>query len=418
MEYIQAVLFTFKYILGQNSNTDILYLFSALVLLFYAWRRHDKFAFILKTSVPFAIVCIGMALLYPQIDVLRLFIFFAKMVLNVTFMLFVAYNSRKWKLTKFVKTVVLILAVETGLAFLLPNSSLWVTENLIGGTESVVRLKLFFLNAGALSYACGFVLILLVYQLITEEVVWHQVIGVVVVITDIYLSYGLGGLTSALMAVVFMLCLTYVYKFKDLQVKNKRKFIVISVLSFVSIATMIITNVVYVNRAKNIIEGTDYILVQKLLNPMSKIGNVLLQTKWLGVGFGNANTDYALKVLDVSNAYPNSFLRIIAEGGIIGIALVLFVVVGLMYISFKNGGMIDKSLCVYILVYQFVGGYFTDPTNFLIYGLIIGNCIKRQIKATGTTKFKLFMPVVKETLFVGEIGVSEIIGTTKKTLVK
>ena len=57
MEYIQAVLFTFKYIFGQTGNTDLFYFFSVVALLFYAWRRHDKLAFILKATIPFAIVC-------------------------------------------------------------------------------------------------------------------------------------------------------------------------------------------------------------------------------------------------------------------------------------------------------------------------------------------------------------------------
>lgn len=410
MEYIQAILFTFKYILGQNGNTDLLYLFSAVAFLFYVWRRHDKVAFILKASIPLAIVCVGMTIFYPHIEVLRVFIFLAKMVLNITFMLFVAYNNRKWKLTKFVKAVVLILVAETGLAFLLPDSQLWITEKLIDGVGNVTRLRLFYSNASALSFACGFILILLVYQFITEEVAWHQVIGVVVVIADLYLSYGIGGLASALMAVVFMLCLAYIYKFKNVQIKNKKKFVIVSALSFISVLTVIISNSICVDRTKNIIDETDYILTTKLLTPMSKIGDVLTKTKFLGVGFGNANTSYALRVLDVDNAYPSSFLRIIAEGGIFGIVLILFVIVSLVYISFKNGNIVDKSLCIYILVYQFAGGYFTDPTNFFVYGLIFGSCIKRQIEATGTTKIKLFMPVVKEKLWIGQIGHKRLYG--------
>ena len=219
MEYIQAVLFTFKYIFGQTGNTDLFYLFSVVALLFYAWRRHDKLAFILKATIPFAIVCMGMAFLYPNIDRMRVWVFLGKVLLNITLMLFVAYNSRKWKLTKFVNAVVWILAVETGLAFMLPNSSMWTTESLMGGEEFVTRLRLFYLNAGALSFACGFILILLVYQLITEEVVWHQVIGVLIIGFDIYLSYGMSGMACAVMAVAAMLLLAYIYKFNGIKLK-------------------------------------------------------------------------------------------------------------------------------------------------------------------------------------------------------
>lgn len=410
MEYIQAVLFTLKYILGQTSKTDLLYIFSAIALLFYAWRRHEKVALILKASLPIIVVCIGMAIFYPHIEPLRVFVFLKKMILNITFMLFVAYNSRKWKLTKFVKAVVLILVAETGLAFLLPDSQLWITETFADGAENVTRLKLFYSSAGALSFACGFMLILLVYQLITEDVVWHQVIGVVVVIADIYLSYGMGGITSSLMAVAFMLCLAYVYKFKNLGLKNRKKFIIVSILSFASVLSIIIANSIYVVRTRNIFESADYILNTRLLIPISRIGKVLIQTKFLGVGFGNASTSYALNTMDMGQVYPNSFLRIIAEGGVFGITLVLIVIIGLVCVSFKFGSIVDKSLCVYILVYQLTGGDFTDITNFFIYGLILGSCIKNEIEVTGSTKFKLFLPIVKEKLIVGQIGHKRLFG--------
>ena len=404
MEYIQAVLFTFKYIFGQTGNTDLFYLFSAVALMFYLWRRHDKLAFILKATIPFAIVCMGMVFLCPNIDRMRVWVFLGKMLLNITLMLFVAYNSRKWKLTKFVKAVVWILAAETGLAFMLPNSSMWITERFMGGAESVTRLRLFYLNAGALSFACGFILILLVYQLITEEVVWHQVIGVLIIGFDIYLSYGMSGMACAVMAVAAMLLLAYIYKFNGIKLKEKKKFVIACSLSFVAVVGIIISNSIYVGRTKSVLAGTDYILVTKLLHPLRMMGKVLSKTNFLGVGFGNANTSYALDIMDAGIAYPNSFLRIIAEGGVFGILLVLTIVIGLGYTAFKYGSIVDKSLCIYVLIYQFVGGYFTDPTNFLIYGLIIGSCIKNKIEQTGSIGIKLFMPKKPQRLLLAELG--------------
>lgn len=410
MEYILAVLFTFKYIFGTSGNTDLLYLFSIIALLFYAWRRHDKFSLIMKTSIPLVIMCSGMVLFYPDIDAFRVLVFLGKMILNITFALFAAYNSRKWKIAKFLKVVILILAVETGLALLLPDSGLWITEKLIYGVEDVTRLKLFYLNAGALSFSCGFILILLVYQVITEEIVWHHVIGIVVVLIDIYLSYGIGGLISALLAVAVMLILAYIYRFKGVNKRSRKTFLWVSIISFASVLAVIITDSVYALRAKNVLEGTDYILNTKLLNPLKNIGNVLGKTNFLGVGFGNSNTDYAYSIMDVNYAYPNSFLRLVAEGGIFGIVIIALLIIGLLYVSFKYGKIIDKSLCIYVIVYQFAGGYFTDPTNFLIYGLIIGNCIKNEIEINGSAKLRLFNPVIKEKLKIAQIGHKRLYG--------
>lgn len=183
-----------------------------------------------------------------------------------------------------------------------------------------------------------------------------------------------------------------------------------------AVVGIIISNSIYVARIKSVLAGTDYILVTKLLHPLRMMGS-LSKTNFLGVGYGNVNTSYATDILDAGMAYPNFFLRIVAEGVVYGILLVLTIIIGLVYTAFKYGSIVDKSLCIYILIYQFVGGYFTDPTNFLIYGLIIGSCIKNKIEQTGSIGIKLFMTQISLIISLAQIGVSEIIGTTKKTLV-
>ena len=50
------------------------------------------------------------------------------------------------------------------------------------------------------------------------------------------------------------------------------------------------------------------------------------------------------------------------------------------------------------------GGYFTDPTNFFIYGWILGDCFYNIVDATGTCSIKLFVPVHKDKLKIAMIG--------------
>ena len=404
MEFIQAFLFTSKYIMGRSGNTDIFYLFSVFTLLFYAWKRHDKLGYIFKLLMPFVVLTFIMAFAYPWTRVDRSFIFLAKMALNLTLMVFVAYNCRRWKMFRFVETIVLIHGIETVIALLFRNSVLWTPEEFVDGIVSASRLRLFYMNAGALAFASGLVLVMLVYQIMTEEVFWKQAVGASVMIADLYLSYGIGGITCAFIAIFSMLCVGYTRKVKkgDIRVLKRYK----SASLFMAVATIValLLNQTYLGRIVGIINGSDSLVNQKIVIPISKLGHVFKETYFLGVGFGNGNTEFALELIDSNIAFPNSFLRIIAEGGIFGILLVIVCVFGLGYFCLKNGNNIDKALFIYITIYQMTGGYFTDPTNFFIYGWILGDCFYNIVDATGTCPIKLFVPVHKDKLKIAMIG--------------
>lgn len=405
MEYIQAFLFTSKYILGRDRNTDIFYLFAGLAFLFYLWKRHGHLKLIIQIVSPIAVICTLMAFAYPWASALRCLVFLAKTLLNITLMVFVAYNCRKWKMIRFAELIVWIHAVETLLAVILPESSLWVSDYAVDGVGMVTRLRLFYQSAGAMAFACGFVLVLLVYQLITEEVVWHQVLGIGVMALDLFLAYGIGGISCTLLAVSAMLFMAYIHDYhRKWNEKRTFRYVNGAVLTL-GIATLLCTfSAVYRDRIRGIFTGTDSILFTKLINPLREMDYVLIKTHFLGVGFGNANTTFALNLLNADKAYPNSFLRIISEGGIFGILLVLLVVLGIGFYCLKYGNVIDRSLYIYIVSYQMIGGYFTDPTNFFIYGWIIGDCIKNQIQETGTCRLKFFLPEKKEKLHIAMIG--------------
>lgn len=405
MEYIQAFLFTSKYLLGRNGNTDIFYLFAVFALLFYIWKRPEHLKLVCRVVLPVCFSCFFMVIFYPWINATRCFIFLAKIVLNSTLFVFVAYNCRKWKVIRFAETIVWIHALETVLAVLLPNSSMWTTDVSLEGIGRVTRLRLFYQDAGTMAFACGFVLVLLVYQLITEEIVWRQIIGIGVMGTDLYLAFGIGGISCTLLAVAAMLIMSFIYDRKHKE-EQKRSFHYVGG----TIATMLVAglllafNSVYFGRIRGIIGGTDSILQVKIVQPLRSIGKVLEETNYLGVGFGNANTRFALDLMGINKAYPNSFLRIIAEGGIFGILLVAVIVFGMGFFCLKYGNVIDRSLYLYVVAYQLTGGYFTDPSNFFIYGWIVGDCIYRKIDRTGTCRLKLFLPEKKDTLRIAMIG--------------
>ena len=404
MEFILALLITFKYALGRNSNMDALYLLAAFVLLFYALKRRGKFSLIIKSLIPLALICLGMSLLYPDIDRVRCFIFFAKMAFDVTLMIFAMCNCKRWKMTELMEAMVIIQAIETLAALMMPGSSLWIAGS--GDSGVLSRLRLFYMDAGALGYVCGFMLIVLVYQTFTQPVIWRQLVGVIVISFDLYISYALGGLICSLFSIVVMLVLLYQEgrKGRGAGKKIPVKYTVLSAVCLLAIVGVLTVNSAYVGRFKGILNGSDSVLNTKVIKPFSNIGSVLKTTNGLGIGFGNSNVSFAYSILNNGEAYKNSFLRLIAEGGIFGIAIVFITIFGLGFYVLRYGNALNKALYIYLIAYQFTGGYYTDPMNFIIYGWIMGDCLSAKIGAKGSCRLKFLVPEAKEHIKVAMIG--------------
>lgn len=404
MEFIQAFLLTSKYILGRNGGLDIYYFFSIFVVFFYLWKRHDKALLIARACLPIAIVSAIIAFLHPWADRFGCFIFFIEMVLDITIMMFATCNCKKWKIGRFADAIACIHAVETILALIIPKSSLWITEKMIGGVESVSRLRLFYLDSETMAFVCGLTMAILIYQIIKDGFVWRYVVGLVVMSIDLFLSYGLGGITCALVATIFMVVLIVVNNVRELKIKQIKKVGLVAYIIMILVVAVTALNSTYLDSIKGIAAGIDVILNIKLIKPLTNLENVLGGTHLLGVGFGNGNMSTAIELMNTEMVYTNSFIRIIAEVGAFGIILVGVVTIGLGYYAIKYGGVIDKTLYIYVIIYQLMGGYFTDPILFLIYGWIIGDCLNIKVSREGKCKISLFNHKDKEHLFIAEIG--------------
>ena len=403
MEYLQAFLFSSKYLLGRSGNTDIFYLFAAFVLLVYLIKCREKAALIFKFTAPGGVVCLIMAVAYPWTLPLRCFVFLGKMLLNMTLMVFVADNCRKWKIIRFAYLFVVIHAIETLFALFMRDSSLWVHDIDVNG-EAVYRLRLFYMDAGTMAFACGLVLVLLVYELLTKEVIWKQIVGILVVLVDLYLSYGMGGIGCAFFAIVAMLVMASFHKLKSGDKATVRKYIVGAALSLLISIFIFALSDVFIYRIQGILNGTDANMQYKLIRPIGNLKIVLSNTHFLGLGFGNGNSPYAIELVGGLSTCPNSFLRIIAEGGVFGIILVLTFVIGIGCYSVKYGSIIDKALFLYIVIYQMTGGYFTDSANFFVYGWVMGDCLYNKVERTGKCGIRIFLPTHKDSLRIAMIG--------------
>ena len=69
----------------------------------------------------------------------------------------------------------------------------------------------------------------------------------------------------------------------------------------------------------------------------------------------------------------NSFMNLIAESGIMGIVITTILIYKLLITAIKSKSSLKMALAMFIIVYQFMGTYFTNPLCWIIYGLIFSD---------------------------------------------
>jgi hypothetical protein len=78
----------------------------------------------------------------------------------------------------------------------------------------------------------------------------------------------------------------------------------------------------------------------------------------------------AYSAFGIVEVIANSFMYFITEGGIFAIVYLIGFHIFLLKKINKENIMLKLPLLVFIVFYQIGGGYFTNPLNWIIYGVI------------------------------------------------
>ena len=109
----------------------------------------------------------------------------------------------------------------------------------------------------------------------------------------------------------------------------------------------------------------------------------VINTNGIGVGLGNLNTDSTRKVFKATGmtaVVAASYPYFIAEGGIFAIVyVVLLLTLFAINVGLKKD-MLLANLLLFSFLYQIYGGYFTNPVNWIVYGLILSQWAPDQIE--------------------------------------
>lgn len=384
MEIVQAILFTTRMIF-QNGNLDLYYML-ALVLAVVMIKRGD-YRQHLKAFIGVIVYFIIMALTSiffsgMQYDWKNPTVFISKIALCMILMLAVSDYFPKVRLKSFIYFVSIIYLIQTIIALIYMKAPFWRLHDTTNTLFSN-RLQLLYIEPSELSMSVAFMIILIAYAIERDGFdKWYLPCGVIL-LGDMYLSAGLGGILS-LAAAAGVGILYYGIRL----IIQKRCYYMI--LLFVLIAIVILmfyqfSDFYVFQRVKLILNGdffADSSAAWRITIPLIVIGPYLTCTHYMGFGLGNFNTewtlDYILNHFGIREYFPNSFLNFAATGGILAIAAMVVGIICLGVLAFKSKKASIIALFVFIIIYQIPGGYFTNPLNWVCYGIILAASIKES----------------------------------------
>ncbi|MDN3019182.1 O-antigen ligase family protein [Paenibacillus sp. BSR1-1] len=382
MNFIVSMLFIFHEIIG--GNFDLFYLLSAILIILSFFKKQR---ILMKSFKYFYLILfygLVQILLSDDIVIYRLLINIIKIYLNI--FLFIYIKEKLQIGTLSIKKIIYLISFTYLFLFLfslvVKSPLLWRLNDLVN-PYAPVRLRLFYFEPSELSFHSSLVVIFLVFYFIQSSLLKEKIINIILLLTNVLIilfSSALGGIVSLLLS---LLLIALIIK------KNSYKRLLLTLLFLtLSITTVILTiksNNNLVLRINDIFNGSDGSFNYRFTVSFNVMKQMLLDTNFLGVGFGNLNTDVisskyiSFGLVDI---IANSYMYFIAESGIFGIIFILIFNAKLMLKVEKNYKLIAYPLLIFIIFYQIAGGYFTNPINWLVYGVITnsGILLRNQVR--------------------------------------
>lgn len=385
MEILQAFIYTTRYIL-KNGNLDWYY-FVAIFLFAIMCKRQviqKYYQLFLGFGILFIFMELG-SILFSGLDhsIFDTAMMFGKLLLCLIMMIAAKEYFPKLEKEKFLFWSVGILAIETIVAMVVVREPLWRLNDIDNGFFET-RLQLFYIEPSELSMCAALLLLLIVYLVEKSGFKKIYIICALVLMIDMYLSAGMGGVLSlGIAAGVGVL-----YKTIELAVTQKKYYGFFILGALLCMAWLVIYQMDFAmsQRIRLILSGemqADSSTTWRLLIPLKNIGPILANTRFMGVGQGNFNSElirpFRELVMGTYAWFPNSFLYFIAESGVIGIIALISGIIYLATQVLQTKRVSIIMIFAFIVIYQIPGGYFTNPLNWICYGIILANCSRQAV---------------------------------------
>ena len=383
MNFLVAILYYFRQaakVFGkggiENSlagNLDPFYLISPLY--FYDnYKNKEKMKKLFIIVSPILLLAIIQYIFNSEINILKMTVNIAKIIVCITTMMYVIDNYKKINLFKITKIASILFAVSIPLSILFYKSSVLWRHNDIHNKYSLSRLNLFFLEPSELGFHVAILIIILCGYLLISKNIKEKMFLCALIITNgivLYMSKPLGAIVILAFSMAFMLLMDLIYK------PTKFKFKLYGVLFVIfCIVTVIL---IYqkspiIMRIYDTINGTDSSNSYRIGVTLDVFKQSFLDYKGLGCGFGNLNTEYfrsSYAYLGLVVGVTNSFFYFAIEAGIVGI-IMIFAFIGLMIKKcLKDKSILKWGLLTFLILYQIFAGHFTSGLYWVLYGIIL-----------------------------------------------
>lgn len=379
MEYIIAILLFLN-----NAFVDGMYLFyglSVIILVWYAFGKRKSLKTIGILSAVMLVYSMVVQLITGSGDFGAAAVFWVHTALNIVLMVWTANNTGKLKDHALLCSAAALFGVTTCVAIFVRGPFLWKAQEYVDGFGPW-RLKLLYPEPAYLSIICGAMLVFSIYQMIAGKFRYRILISGAVFLLCMVLSYGLGGMIASAISIAVLVMVHIAQNRDDILGDPIRKLswaLVFGILLIV-IVTIISITPIYAMRVLPLTQGSDNGLVYTVKRPFEWFVSIMNRTNWQGTGIGQLVGTEIGDSLGIELEFKNSFLRIMAEGGILGIILVAAIVVYFIGQCLLYGNELAIALTIYTLVIQFSTGNFEDPVHFLVYGVILHECMMEREK--------------------------------------
>ena len=378
MEAIYSIIYVVRQIFRSNGNLDFLYFVGLFCFLYYIIRNTKEikeFAKLLLLYVFFSVLVWYKTThdfsIWNSVEYL--------LKLSICFALFISVKENYYKINmvRFYKVSMYLFLVLDLLAVLFYSSDLW-RHNDINNDYSKTRLQLFFYEPSELSMCICILFIVYLYKVREYCNIKERLLFTGITLINVVLSAGIGGIVSTAASVAFV----EIYKnrifFKTGRIK--KYFIFSAFVGIMGLIYIFNSTSPIALRMQKIVSLNDQSLHGRVIMPITVLKELLPDTHFWGIGLGNMDSLYGLDLiynyglLQGTEAaivqFPNSFLHLIGEMGVIGLFIILYHLLYLCINAKKNREILSIGLLVFIYVYQIMGGYYTNPINWVCYGVI------------------------------------------------
>jgi hypothetical protein len=310
------------------------------------------------------------------------FLYFAKLILCLSVLFFAREKFAKLRLSWIAVPFSFLVGLWTAIAVLIgPNGLFWTVDDEVNKFDAT-RLMLTYIEPSELGFSIVIILLVLLYLFFKAKLGWLRLLYAVCLFINIfalYLAKPFGAIGIGLVAIVAMVLFQLLCVRPTLHKQVGALFLII--VSMVSLVVLFSPNGVLQNSSNTIVQrglsaasGDDDSVNYRVGLSMAVTADSLAASPLIGQGFGTLGSEAFIdKYYDqgLRTSLANSFLAFIAEAGAIGVAILTYLIYRLYRAAFRTKSYLLFGIVTFIVVYQFTGGYFSNPLVWAIYGAVL-----------------------------------------------